>query len=153
MITAQVKTPMSKDDPNHVKVEEISLPPPEMWAELNNASAKAPAPEASVSVEQKPRDEEVLEFVSDPFVVVPLKFPFRFRGAVVDSVTVRRLTIGQVSSLVGRVGGGEVSTFDIYAQMTALPAPVLRGMISDDGTAVTNVAYGFLPRSLRGEDE
>jgi hypothetical protein len=155
MITAQVKTPMSKDDPTDMKVEVIPLPPPEMWAELNNAPATPAVASAAAPERPEPphREEEQLDFVEDPSVVIPLKFPFRRQGIVVSSITVRRLTIGQVSGLVTRIGDGEISTFDIYSEMTRQPAAVLRGLVSEDGTEVSNVAYGFLPPSLRTGDE
>ncbi|CDZ45604.1 hypothetical protein [Neorhizobium galegae] len=154
MITAKVTTPMSKDDPSDVKIEEIPLPPIEMWGELDNSQGSAvTAPAAPASSEQRVREEEQLDFVDDPSVVIPLKFPFRRQGIVISSITVRRLTIGQVSGLVTRIGGGEISTFDIYSVMTGQPAAVLRGLVSEDGTEVSNVAYGFLPPSLRAGDE
>lgn len=154
--SAMIQTPMSKDDPTQTAIEEIPLPPPEFWGELDNSASEPvptkPAPATSETVEASEAEE--LDFVGDDHhTVVTLKHPFRRAGVVVDTITVRRLRIGEVDGVLRRVGATKVSLFDIYAQMTGLPAPVLRGLIDEDGDAVTDAAYRFLPRALKADAE
>ncbi len=156
MSTVQIKTPASRDDPSQVKIEEIPLPPQEMWLELENREA-VPAASSELKLEaaeaQKPEPELQLEFIGEGhFRVVPLKYGFRLDGAAVSSVTVRRLTIGQVDILLKRLATTTISTFEIYSEMTSLPVAVLRGLIDEDGDAVTDAAYDFLPRALKTAD-
>ncbi|MBA4799350.1 MAG: phage tail assembly protein [Rhizobiales bacterium] len=154
--TALVSTPQSKNNPADVKVEEIPLPPSEMWEELDN-SGKAKGKEQAETPAAKPVEIaaepiEELEFVGESHrKLVPLSHPFRRNGAVVDQITVKRLRIGDVDRFIKRAQGGSFSTFDIYAEMTGLPAAVLRGLVDEDGDAVTDACYDFLPRSLRPE--
>ncbi|KAB1087359.1 phage tail assembly protein [Neorhizobium galegae] len=149
MITAQVKTPMSKDDPTDMKVEVIPLPPPELWGELNNApaapaAAPAAAPEEEAKVE---RPEQVLQFsIETREKIVPLLFPFLLDGAEVERVRVRRLTLGDVDRVFA---SADFTLFDIYGMMTGLSPAVLRGMDDDDAVAVTGACYDFLPRRLK----
>ena len=149
MITAQVKTPMSKDDPTDMKVEVIPLPPPEMWAELNNAPAVPAAPQATAPEEEAKvqRPEQVLQFSSETREkTVPLLFPFLLDGDKVDQVRVRRLTLGDVDRVFA---SADFTLFDIYGMMTGLAPAVLRGMDDDDAVTVTGACYDFLPRRLK----
>ncbi|MFN3440834.1 MAG: hypothetical protein ACK4Z3_00380 [Rhizobium rosettiformans] len=154
--TAKILTPQSKNNPADVKVEEIPLPPSEMWAELDNSGQVKGTTEAQKPVEKvaevaaEPIEE--LEFVGETHrKVIPLAHPFRRNGAVVDTITIKRLRIGDVDRFIKRAQGGSFSTFDIYAEMTGLPASVIRGLVDEDGEAVTDGCYSFLPRSLRAE--
>lgn len=154
--TAFVSTPQSKNNPADVKVEEIPLPPSEMWEELDNSGKAKVTTEAQKPVEKvaevaaEPMEE--LEFVGDAHrKVVPLAHAFRRNGALVDRIIVQRLRIGDVDRFIKRAQAGSFSTFDIYAEMTGMPAAVLRGLMDEDGDAVTDACYDFLPRSLRPE--
>jgi len=80
---------------------------------------------------------------------IPLNHPFRLDGAEVRSVHVRRPLTVEVGEWNGRVQAGKADTYDLYAVMTGLPAPVLRGLIADDGAAVNAAAFDFLPPWLR----
>jgi hypothetical protein len=152
--SAMIQTPMSKDDPTQTAIEEIPLPPPEFWGELDNSTAAPAATAPAVSEAVYEQDAEELDFVGDDHhTVVTLKHPFRRAGVVVDTIIVRRLRIGEVDGVLRRVGATKVSLFDIYAQMTGVPAPVLRGLIDEDGDAVTDAAYRFLPRALKADAE
>ena len=148
--TAAVETPQSRDDPTDVTVEEIPLPPPEMWAELENSGKPAaaepvpPAPRVSRLIEQ-------LAFVAAPAVTVPLQYPFVREGRAVDSITVRRLTVGEVGDVLDSLPP-DFDNHDIYAVMTGLPAPALRGLVDVDGDKVMAVAYDFLPLVFRPAD-
>lgn len=152
-LTASVKTPMSKNDPTSVKVEEIPLPPPELWNELDNSGdgmAPAPEPEPAKSEAPAPAPVAVLEFEGDSHKrVVPLKHPFRHNGQRIAEVTVRRMTIGEVDHFIRQSRDQSFTTFDVYAFQTGLPAEVLRGLIDEDGDAVTDAAFDFLPRAIR----
>lgn len=154
-LAAQISVPQSKSDPSAVKVEEIPLPPVEMWAELDNS---APPPVASASgaaekpnrTEEQPAPFEELEFIeSDHQRVIPLNHPFRLNGKKITHITVRRLRMGEVDALVKKTAKGGMTTFDVYAEMTGLSASVLRGLIDEDGDAVTDAAFDFLPRMFR----
>lgn len=156
-LVAQVSVPQSKSDPSAVKVEEIPLPPVEMWAELDN-SPPPPVASASRASEEPSRNEEQpapfeeLEFIeSDHQRVISLKHPFRLDGKKITHVAVRRLRMGEVDALVKKTAKGGMTTFDVYAEMTGLSASVLRGLIDEDGDAVTDAAYDFLPRMFRPE--
>ena len=154
--TAKILTPQSKDNPADVKVEEIPLPPSEMWAELDNSGQRKVKAEPEKPVEkvaEVPAEPiEELEFVGETHrKVVRLAHAFRRNGTLVDRIIVQRLRIGDVDRFIKRAQAGSFSTFDIYAEMTGFPAAVLRGLVDEDGDAVTDACYDFLPRSLRPE--
>ncbi|GLR51283.1 hypothetical protein KYK30_20620 [Shinella yambaruensis] len=146
-VSATVETPLSLNDKSDVAVEEIPLPPPEMWGELENDPAAAPAaPVPAKGV----REIAVLEFVDGkPCRRIPLEYPFKDaeRGQVTE-IVVRRLTVGEVGDLLDHRPSSP-DNFDIYALMTGFPAPVLRGLIDVDGEAVADACYDFFPRVFR----
>lgn len=152
-LKAQVMTPGVEGE--DLGVEEIPLPPQSMWSELDNSgdTAEAPVRQADVPAEKAtaPRKSvAMLDFVGDSHLrQVPLKHPFRWEGSVVESLSVRRLTIDQLSAVLNRQDGESLTTFDLYALMIGLPAPVLRGLVDEDGEAMAEAAYDFLPRQMR----
>ena len=149
-MTATVEVPLSKNDPAKIGFEEIPLPPPEMWTSSAAPPFAAPAPASNLS--PPPATAAVLDFVgASHSKSVQLKYPFRLGGAVIDQITVRRLTIGELEVLVSGANG--LSYMAVYAVMTGLPVEVLRGLIDEDGDAVTEAAYDFLPRRLRMEGD
>lgn len=152
-IKAKVSEPQSKDDPTDVKFVEIELPPPEMWSDLDNSGGKAKPVKAEEKPDTIPADPiEELDFVGDAHLkLVPLAHPFRWKGETVGEIIVQRLRIGDVDRFIKRAGVGSFSTFEVYAAMTGFPASVLRGLVDEDGDAVTDACYDFLPRSLRPE--
>ena len=158
-VKAAVEVPLNALDGTSVAVEEIPLPPPELWGELENATPadKAPEPSASASApvtEEQPAPIEELEFIDQAHQrVIPLKHPFRFRGAEVRAITVRRLRVGEIELILRDLDNRTFSLFDIYARMCGLPAAVLRGLVDEDGDAVTAAAFDFLPRALRPGDD
>ena len=79
----------------------------------------------------------------------PLAFPFRLGGEEIRVIRIRRPTVEQVAQWTARNIRGEADTWDLYAIMTGLPAPVLRGLEVDDGGRVLEAARDFLPRWLR----
>ena len=123
---------------------DFPLPPAELVDQLDN-SGTAPADDDAAD------DELVtLDFVGDelPHRTFPLKYPFRWAGSRVDSVTVRQLTtaeVGRIAQDMAR-GGKSQDLYEIYAAMAGLPARVLRLMPSVDGEPIVDAAYGFLPR-------
>lgn len=158
VLTARVAVPQSKTDPSIVTFEEIPLPPREMWDEVTNLEPQQREAGLVISKADTPPEAEELpavarlEFVNSTHQQeVPLKYPFKWKGQVVAVVTVKRLTLGQVDIFVRRAAKTSFSTFDIYAEMTGLPAEVLRGLVDEDGDAVVDVAYDFLPRQLKAE--
>lgn len=110
---------------------------------MDDASV-APIPE-----EQAAPFEE-LDFIGDGHRrIVQLAHPFRRAGGEVRSIEVRRLRIGEIDTILRNMGDRPVSLFDIYAQMCGVPIAVLRGLVDEDGDAVTAAAFDFLPRALR----
>ncbi len=149
-LTARVAVPASKTDSTAVQFEEIPLPPRELWEDSETAAAVEPKPVAPA--EEPAAEADVLDFVSSTHeLAVPLKHAFRLNGKVVDTIVVKRLTLGQVDTFVRRAAASSFSTFDIYAVMTGMPASVLRGLVDEDGDAVVDAAYDFLPRALKAE--
>lgn len=156
-LSAQIETPMSDTDSADVKVETIPLPPIEMWGELENGGP-APTPAGNAPAAAEPPAAVVvideLDFVGDVHKrLVPLKHPFRLGGKVVSEIPVRRLKIGEIDKILRDATGASLQLFDIYSMMSGYPASVLRGLIDEDGDAVTEVAYDFLPRALRPAEE
>lgn len=152
--TAKVQVPQSKTNPADVKVEEIPLPPQELWAELDNSkSVPASVPTAEPQANKAAARPEVakLNFVSrDVERMIPLEFPFEDEQlGLVEHITVRRLTVGDLGGILDGRDPNAADNFDIYAAMTGIPAPILRGLIAVDGEEVSQVCYDFLPRIFR----
>ncbi len=143
-----VDTPQSRDNPSDVKAEEIPLPPPEMWAELNNNAT--PAAELVAPAPRKRLPAQQLQFVVSPTVEIPLQYSFVLDGRTVDAIIVRRLTVAEVGDVVDQLPD-DFDNFDIFAHMTGLPAPVLRGLVDVDGQALVDAGYDFLPLAFRPE--
>lgn len=127
--------------------DRIPLPPREIVEQMTAASATAaPAPTAP------PMSAAPLKFVGEKkkwSVDVPLEFPFEHDGVLVEKVTIRRLTTAEMGEIAER-HGSNFSVFNAYAVMTGLPAEVLMGLEACDGAEVSEVAYDFLPRRLKG---
>ena len=150
-----------KQEPAIVDIADIPLPPEDKWAELENA-ADAPGATAAASKQEpetaaKPRQVVApakLEFEGSAHQrVIPLKFPFKHpeTGEMVREITVRRLLTSEVEEAIETVMADGYSNFVIYAVMTGLSVPILRGLIDEDGDTVTDAAYDFLPRVFRTE--
>jgi hypothetical protein len=95
-----------------------------------------------------------LEFEGSAHVrIIPLKFPFKHpeTGEMVREIAVRRLLTAEVEEAIETVLTDGYSNFVLYARMTGLSVPILRGLIDEDGDAVTDAAYDFLPRVFRTE--
>lgn len=104
----------------------------------------APAPAAAPVA---PPPVAALDFVGDRGKTIPLDHPFRWDGRLIEMIEVRRLRMQHLSDLVA--AGRHDDLYEVYAEMTGLPAAVLRGLDPDDGVRVTEVAFDFLPRALR----
>jgi len=133
---------------------EIPMPPPDMWAELDNSEAAVetvPTTAAPSRTTEKETARLVFTGSAAWSKEVLLDFPFEWEGRVVDTITVRRLTTAEMGEVVTRTGEG-FDQWDVFAAMTRLPAAVLRGLEAGDGDAVTGVAWDFLPRALRKSD-
>lgn len=157
--SAKIETPLTKVPGGEAKIEEIPLPPEHLWSELDNsgqvaAPAAAGTPAAAGAAPPPAREIARLDFSGAklPVRLIPLEYGFTHAGARVASVTVRRLSIGEVGDLIDSLPPGRVDNFDIYAAMTGLPAPVLRGLVDVDGERVTEACYDFLPRVFRPEE-
>lgn len=149
-LKAQVQVPGIEDeDPT---VEEIELPPVETWPkEVTTAAPAAGSEPVAAQVPSRPAAEAAkLEFVGGEMVkVIDLEFPFKLDGVVISAVTIRRLTVAEVSEVVDRRSDEDALGYQLFSAMTGLPVPVLRGLIDDDGTAVTEACFHFLPRRFR----
>lgn len=147
---ATIQTPMSKDDPQEVAVEEIDLPPPELWGALDNGGPSQPAQ----AVEQRPakkREFETLAFKTGQWrKVIPLEFAFDHPTlGEVTEITVRRLNVGEIGQFLDERDVDAPDNFDIYSVMCGLPETVLRGLMDVDGERVSEACYDFLPRVYR----
>ncbi|MFG1317992.1 phage tail assembly protein [Xanthobacter autotrophicus] len=120
-------------------------PPPGSPDATRRVGAPVTAPEAPAP--QARPAAAALEFESGRTREVPLSFPATWEGRRIGVVTVRRLITAEVAALVP--DGKVPDVFEVYAVMTGLPAPVLRGLDGDDGQAVAEAAFDFLPRLLR----
>ncbi len=152
---AKIETPVDRTDPSKVKIEEIPLPPKEMWGDLNNSGTEVAADEARKAEQvmaQKvtPRPIAKLNFRKDMFASIVLNFPFDHPDlGGVELVEVRRLTVGEVGDILDGRRKDAPDMFDIYEAMTGLPADVLRGLEAQDGERVTGACFDFLPPLLR----
>ena len=139
-----------------VDIKEIELPPEDIRKEMAADDDQATAAEKpKVDPAQKPDDIAELDFL-EPLRLsktVPLKHGFRLDGTDILKVSVRKLRTGEVAQLVGSAHAGGFSNFDAYELMTGLPAKVLRGMDYEDGEAITEVCFDFLPPILKGTEE
>lgn len=151
-LTATVAVPISTTDPSAVKYEEIPLPPREMWEDGQAAApAEAPVQPSSADTLQHGRTIEKLDFIGPTVTSVPLAFPFRHPAlGLVEEIRVRRLTVGEVGTIMDRRSTDAPDLFDIYEVMTGVSASVLRGLEANDGDAMAGVCFDFLPRFLRG---
>lgn len=146
--------PLSPADPLRVKDGEIPLPPPEMWADLDNSGVGAA--EDRAEPKKAPPASVVLEFIGEkkPFVEVPLTYPFRWDGRDVTTIVVRRLTVQQIGEFWDALPeDGSFDRSDAYGLMCGLPGAVIRSLPDPDGQRVTGVAFDFLPRELGGASD
>lgn len=152
---AKITTPQSQNNSADVKVEEIPLPPQALWAELENGGSSTgdqAEPRVGAAAPAVPSKREIaqLQFTKETFIDIPLAFPFTHADiGLVDSIRVHRLTVGEVGDILDGRAADAPDMFDIYEAMTFVPAAVLRGLISEDGEAVTGACFDFLPRMLR----
>ena len=139
--------PLQPKDRTKVGISEIPLPPAHLVDELDNSKPAV--------VEEDDADEPVtLDFVGDdlPERRIPQKYPFRWKGELYETITVRQLTVAQVGRIEQQwaASGTAPQFYDIYAEMTGLPAKVLRALPAPNGQPVVAAAFDFLPLSWRG---
>jgi len=136
---------------DRVKADLSRIPAPPEGAEGE------PQADAAAVATAKADDPPVatLKFVDDyaMFKSIDVEHPFEWEGTVYYSVNARRLSYAEVTRVYERAkdGDGEVKLLEFYAEMTSLPAEVIRGMESGDAQAVIEGCYPFLPRQLRSE--
>lgn len=91
----------------------------------------------------------ILEFEDPAGMIeeVPLNHPFRWKGEWVRKVSIRRLTFAEALRVneEAQKAGREVTSIDLFAAVTALSAPVIRGMEATDADRVTKACLPFLP--------
>lgn len=93
-----------------------------------------------------------VEFVNKEgrFEVKALEHPIVYDGKTISEVTIRRMTAGDVESLVKTVNDGkELNWFDY--PMFDVPAEALRELDGDDALSIKGAVSRFLPRFFRGE--
>ncbi|MCF4125053.1 phage tail assembly protein [Methylobacterium sp. SyP6R] len=142
-------------EPNHRPDRPLELYPeaemPALPPEGAPGEAPAPAAPAPVAPPASRPEAAVLDFL-DPAAIrtdIPLDYPFRHEGREVRSITVRRLTTAEVGAVIEAIPeGANYDLYDFVAAMSGLPAPVLRGLIDDDGAEVLAKARPFLPRAV-----
>lgn len=119
------------------------LPPVEGGAKAGSAGAASAAEVAA------------LQFL-DPAsmsTTVPFDHPFTWDGVRHDGVVVRRLSFAEVGRVYERArdADGSVPIVEFYAEMTGLPAAVIRGMEAGDAQKIVDAGHPLLPRQLRSE--
>ncbi|RLQ88925.1 phage tail assembly protein [Notoacmeibacter ruber] len=130
-----------------VDASEIPLPPEELSRDWDAEPEAAEAEKAKVE-DTPPAEIAELDFLEEPSVTVTLRYPFRFDGREVRTVTIRPLSVAETGGVIQ--ANRDASVHDFYAVMTGLPAAVIRALPGEDGEAVTGAAFDFLPRFMRG---
>jgi hypothetical protein len=131
--------------PGAPELQPVTPPPGSPDHARKGGAAVEPVANKAAPVEAPPL-VAVLDFVADRAKHIPLDFPFRFEGRLIEAIDVKRLPMAAVNNLVS--SDRYLDLYEIYAEMTGLPASVLRGLDGDDGTRVTEIAFDFLPRLL-----
>ncbi|WP_182085199.1 hypothetical protein [Aureimonas sp. ME7] len=130
---------------------DFPLPPAELEAELMNDPAGS-APEAQKPAAAKPveRKAATLRFLGGaPIETVALDYPFAWEDREIREISVRALSVEETGAVVGAIGDENLTVFDFYAEMTGLPAEVIRALPGRDGERVTSAGYAFLPRFMK----
>ena len=137
------------DEERTVDISQIPLPPQELIDELDNSGLVDGGSEGtSKAAQASSKPVAVLDYVDgEPETTVALVFPFRLDGREVRQVQVRPLTVQETGAIVQ--AKSDADTFEYYAAMTGLPAPVIRALRGQDGDAVTEACYPFLPRFMK----
>jgi hypothetical protein len=157
--TADASVSTSTAEPILAAEGEIPLPPREMFGELDNSKGRVEASDAPASPSARHRIAPAvaaLEFVGEkkPRVEIPLAYPFRWNGVVVETIVVRRLTVAEVGAFWdGLPDDGSYERSDLYGVMCGLPGEVIRALPDVDGLRVTEVCFDFLPRVFGGASD
>ncbi|MBB3461969.1 phage tail assembly protein [Rhizobium sp. BK377] len=152
ILRAQIETPMSKNDPRGVKLENIPLPPQSMWTELDNSAATTAAPVLAESPAPEVQAQPATYFGKMRERSIPLQYPVAIGGHEITTITIRRLTLGEAQDLLEKSRGRTLMLMEIYAEMTGLSEVELRSLDDEDGTIVIEAAYDFLPPRFKADD-
>lgn len=161
MTDTPAPTPATPATPEPILADpsEIPLPPQEMWGDLDNSHVGATPTEAPAST-SAPRQAAptvaALEFVGEtkPWVEIPLRYPFRWNGVVVETIVARRMTVAEMGAFWESLpSDGSYERTDLYGVMCSLPGSVIRALPDVDGERVTEVCFGFLPRAFGGASD
>jgi len=128
-----------------VKADFSQVPLPPQGAE-GEADAQA---SGRSGPERAKEDVAILEFENPAAMIeeVSLSHPFRWKGEWLRKVSVRRLTFAEALRVndEAQKADREVKSIDLFAAMTGLSAPVIRGMEATDADRVTKACLPFLP--------
>lgn len=128
--------------------------PIEEYPHAKDLPAPPPAPEqaaeAAASAPRKPLEVAALEFLDADAVraSMQLAHPFRWDGREVRSIEVRRVSALAIAEALPEFQAQD--DFAIYAVMTGLPAPVLRGLLREDREALMAIAGPLLRQETDG---
>jgi hypothetical protein len=140
----------SAADSAAVKADFSQVPLPQEGAEGERVEANGQALSSPTQAEVA-----ILEFENPAGMVeeVPLSHPFRWRGEWLRKVSVRRLTFAEALRVndEAQTADREVKSIDLFAAMTGLSAPVIRGMEATDADRVTKACLPFLPLVEEGQ--
>ena len=145
---------MQNPSDTNVEVSDIPLPPEDQWDGLENQPNPKPSSFPKTEVKRAPVEPANLDFIGTRhFLTVVLKHPFHHpeTGETVTEITIRRLLTSEMEDAIAGALEGDFSNFNLYARMTGLSVPILRGLIDEDGAVVTDTAYDFLPPVFRAE--
>jgi hypothetical protein len=121
---------------------QVPLPPEGAEGERSEANDEALSTPTQAEV-------AILEFENPTGMIeeVPLSHPFRWKGEWLRKVSVRRLTFAEALGVneEAQKTGRDVKSMDLFAAMTGLSAPAIRGMEATDADRVTKACLPFLP--------
>ena len=78
-----------------------------------------------------------------------LEWPIEHEGETIDSITLRRLTGGEVAGLQERMIGDGATDAAMIAAFADRPAEVIAALDADDFLELKDMVVGFLPRRIR----
>jgi hypothetical protein len=86
---------------------------------------------------------------------ITLEWPLEYDGKVYDAITLRRLTVTEVSAFVETLKGDAKFRLPIFHDDTGAPVPeaVMDSLDDDDAEALDRAMLDFLPRRFRAPPE
>lgn len=143
---------------NKVPVEEIPMPPIEEDDDFADVQPRTASDKKQESMAAEPTPKVLptaaLTFHTDEAEELPLRHSFDWDGKSYKSLTLRRLTLGQVQDFSAKARAEDgIEMVELYAAIANIDVAVARGLKDEDGEALADRCQDFLPRAFRGETE